>query len=47
MKEDILVKKKKMYDSEQGEAKKIKDIKYYEKRPGRPVFWYKPRNKFF
>lgn len=46
MKEDILVKKKKMYDSEQGEAKK-KDIKYYEKRPGRPVFWYKPRNKFF
>lgn len=29
------------------EKPKKKDIKYYEKRPGRPVFWYKPRNKFF
>ena len=46
MKEDILVKKKKCTILNKEKPKK-KDIKYYEKRTGRPVFWYKPRNKFF
>ena len=42
-----------MYDSEQGEGSTSQkktittDIKYYEKRPGRQVFWYKPINLFW
>ena len=47
-----------MYGSEQGEGStsqktkqnktktKKPDIKYYENRPGRQVFWYKPINLF-
>ena len=37
-------KKKKKKKTKQKNKKP--DIKYYEKRPGRQVFWYKPINLF-
>ena len=39
-------KKKKKKKKTKKQKKKKPDIKYYENRPGRQVFWYKPINLF-